>query len=152
MREVAVGASHLARLEGLLAPERSRRLKREARRAQEVLDGRVLWNVNSTAQGGGVAEMLQALLAYGRGAGIDTRWLTLTADAEFFAITKRLHNLLHGVAGDGGDLGMAERDHYDKVLAANFEELRALVRPQDLVLLHDPQTAGLVEAVSALGA
>ena len=142
----------LARLEALLGPERAQRLEREGQRAREVLDGRVLWNVNSTAQGGGVAEMLQSLLAYARAAGIETRWLTLTADAEFFAITKRLHNLLHGVAGDGGDLGTPEREHLKEVLAANFDVLRTLVRPQDLVLLHDPQTAGLVEAVSALGA
>ena len=46
--------------------------------------------------------MLQTLLAYGKGAGIENRWLVLDGDAEFFRITKRMHNLLHGSPGDGG--------------------------------------------------
>ena len=48
---------------------------RAARR--ELFDGRVVWNVNSTARGGGVAEMLVSLLAYARGAGIDARWVVI---------------------------------------------------------------------------
>ena len=55
-----------------------------------------MWHVSATASGGGVAEMLQTLLAYGQGAGIENRWLVLDGDPDFFTITKRLHNLLHG--------------------------------------------------------
>jgi trehalose synthase len=112
----------------------------------------VVWNINATAQGGGVAEMLEALIAYARGARVDARWLTLSADREFFIITKRIHNVLHGSPGDGGELGDDQRAHYDEILAANLERLRTLVRPGDIVLLHDPQTAGLVEGVRGLGA
>ena len=61
--------------------------------------------MNSTATGGGVAELLQTLLAYARGVGIDTRWLVIDGDAGFFEITKRIHNHLYGTAGDGGPLG-----------------------------------------------
>ena len=61
-----------------LAPDRVEHLRAVAERAKPLLSGRVVWNVNSTAQGGGVAEMLQALLAYARGA-VDTRWLVLRA-------------------------------------------------------------------------
>ena len=48
----------------------------------------VVWHVNSTAHGGGVAEMLQSLLAYARGAGVDARWLTIAGHEEFFRVTK----------------------------------------------------------------
>jgi trehalose synthase len=152
MREVQIHPIPLARLVELLAPDRSRRLESYAERAHRVLRGRTVWNINATAQGGGVAEMLQALLAYGRGAGVDTRWLVLTADPEFFTITKRLHNLLHGSAGDGGRLGPDERMTYQAVLQSNLEMASSLVKPGDIVLLHDPQTAGMVDGLQKQGA
>ena len=96
--------------------------------------------------------MLQTLLAYVRGAGVDARWLVIEGDPEFFAITKRIHNGLYGSPGDGGDLGQAERARYERVLARNAEELLALVKPGDVVLIHDPQPAGLVQAVKDAGA
>ena len=99
MREVEVDAIPLDRLAGLLSPVRAARLAGYAERARALLAGRTVWNVNATARGGGVAEMLQALLAYSRGAGVTTRWLVLSGDPEFFTITKRLHNVLHGIAG-----------------------------------------------------
>jgi trehalose synthase len=120
--------------------------------AQERLTGRVIWHVNSTARGGGVAEMLQSLLAYARGAGADARWVAISGDEEFFRVTKRLHNHLHGSPGDGGDLGEAERNLYEENLSARAVELRELVRAGDIVYLHDPQTAGLVEAMLERGA
>src|SRR4051812_24782006 len=104
MREVQVDAIPVERLTALLEPARAERLATYADRARLLLDGRTVWNVNATATGGGVAEMLQALIAYARGAGVDTRWLTLDGTPEFFRITKRIHNLLHGSAGDGGAL------------------------------------------------
>ncbi len=152
MREVAVDAMELARLEQFLEPPRVERLRIFAARAQEQLRGTVVWNVNATAQGGGVAELLQAILSYGRGAGVDTRWLVLDGDPWFFAITKRLHNLLHGSAGDGGELGPTELEHYREVLDANLASMATQVREGDIVLLHDPQTAGMVAGLQDLGA
>ena len=114
------------------------------------LEGRVIWNVNSTARGGGVVELLQPLLGYARGAGVDARWLVISGEADFFTLTKRLHNHLHGI--DGGDLGEADHELYERTLAQNAAELVALVHPSDVVILHDPQTAGLVDAVAATGA
>ncbi|HEU5038482.1 MAG TPA: glycosyltransferase [Nocardioides sp.] len=151
MRSVEVGSIPLDRLASLLDKERAGRLMGYAVRGRRLLAGRVVWNVNATATGGGVAEMLQALLAYSRGAGVDTRWLVLDAPPEFFRITKRVHNLLHGSPGDGGPLGPAERAAYEAALAPNLEHLLAVVRPQDVVLLHDPQTAGLVPGLRAAG-
>ena len=61
-----------------------------------MLAGRTIWNVNSTAAGGGVAEMLQVLVGYVQDLDIPIGWLVITGDAGFFAITKRLHNQIHG--------------------------------------------------------
>jgi trehalose synthase len=121
-------------------------------RAAHSLHGRVIWNVNSTARGGGVVELLRPLLGYSRGGGVDARWLVVGGDPSFFELTKRLHNRLHGVDGDGGPLGVTERARYEANLAANAQELTRLVRRRDIVILHDPQTAGLVPAVRATGA
>ena len=152
MRNVEVDPVRLDRLAEVLDPARADRLAEVAVRASEELRDRVVWNVNATATGGGVAEMLQTMLAYGRGAGVDTRWLVLDADAEFFETTKRLHNFLHGSAGDGGDLGPAEHAHYVEVLQANLAWMLEVVSPGDVVILHDPQTAGLVDGLRAAGA
>lgn len=116
---------------------------------EDVLGGRIVWHVNSTARGGGVAEMLHSLLAYGRGAGADLRWLTISGNPEFFRVTKRLHNLLHGSLGDGGALGAAERDVYEEALLEAADELTRLARPGDIVYIHDPQPAGLVPHVKS---
>src|SRR5690606_15278956 len=113
MREVHIDPMSLARLARLLDPERAGRLESNAVLARRALEGRVVWNVNATASGGGVAELLTTLLAYSRGAGVDARWLVLDGNPRFFRITKRLHNVLHGSPGDGGPLGDAERDEYD---------------------------------------
>jgi trehalose synthase len=120
--------------------------------ATRELRGRVIWNVNSTAKGGGVVEMLRPLLGYARGAGIDARWAVISGEPEFFTITKRLHNHLHGFDGDGRQLGSHEHDVYEQTLAASAEELVPLVMPRDIVILHDPQTAGLAKALRETGA
>ena len=122
-----------------------------AERLHQALRGAVVC-VNSTASGGGVAEMLQVLLPYVRGAGIDARWLVIEGDEQFFAITKRLHNHLHGAEGDGGPLGEEEHRHYRAVLEENSAQLAAAVRPGDIVLLHDPQPAGLAATMQKRGA
>ena len=151
IEEVDVHALDAARLEPLIGRERMARYEAIAEATQERFAGRAVVNVNSTATGGGVAEMLQTLLAYGRGAGLDVRWLVIQGDPEFFAVTKRIHNGLYGSPGDGGELGETERKHYEAVARANAAELRALVRPGDVVLVHDPQPAGLIESLQRSG-
>lgn len=150
--EVPVVPVPLERLASLLPPERVERLERYAAAARQLLDGRTVWNVNSTARGGGVAEMLHTLVAYAAGTGIDIRWLVLGGDAEFFAVTKRIHNRLHGVAGDSGALDATARAAYDATLARHRDDVVDLVQPGDVVLLHDPQTAGLARALRDRGA
>jgi trehalose synthase len=116
------------------------------------LRGQVIWNVNSTAKGGGVVEMLRPQLGYCRGAGVDARWVVISGGPEFFEITKRIHNRLHGFEGDGGPLRAAEHEIYEQTLLPSAAELVELVHPQDIVILHDPQTAGLAGTVRETGA
>jgi trehalose synthase len=113
---------------------------------------RTLWHVNSTAEGGGVAELLRSCLGYLSGDGIRTRWLVLEGDDAFFRITKRIHNRLHGVLGDGGALGPQERAEYDRVTRDNASAIVQLVSPGDVVVVHDPQPLGLVPLLRSAGA
>jgi trehalose synthase len=96
--------------------------------------------------------MLQILVGYTKDLAVDIRWLVIGGDSDFFRITKRLHNRIHGQPGDGGGLGGVERDHIDYVMAANAESLGDQISRGDLVLLHDPQTAGLVGPLARRGA
>ncbi len=141
----------VSRLEPVIGALRYTELTRAGRVGRQELAGRAIWNVNSTAAGGGVAEMLQVLVGYVQDLEIPIGWLVITGDAEFFAITKRLHNQIHGSLS-GAPLGAAEAGHYAQMLAANAVELVARVRPGDVVLLHDPQTAGLAAPLAQAGA
>ena len=152
IERVDIAALPIDRFRSVLDPAQYAELSALADHARELLEGRVVWCVNSTGRGGGVAEMLRSLLAYTRGAGVDTRWEVVTGRPLFFDVTKRLHNRLHGSAGDGGPRGDAERTEYEAVIDAAAEELVPLVRRKDIVILHDPQTAGLAAPLRATGA
>jgi trehalose synthase len=128
------------------------RFERALAEAAHVLGGRTWWHVNSTAEGGGVAELLHALLGSVAGGGVETRWLVIDGEPEFFDVTKRIHNRLHGAIGDGGPLGAAQRAIYDATLGRNLEPVTTLVRPGDVVVLHDPQTVGLAPHLVSRGA
>jgi trehalose synthase len=149
---VPVAPLPLERFRAVLNEDEYARLLALADRARELLAGRVVWCVNSTAHGGGVSEMLRSLLAYTRGAGVDTRWVVLEGRPAFFTLTKRLHNRLHDAAGDGGPLGENERAEYEAVTGAGAGALAELVQPDDVVILHDPQTAGMAPALAKTGA
>jgi trehalose synthase len=151
LHTVKVPRLPVSRLEPVIGASRSARLSRAAGQVRQLLSGRTIWNVNSTAAGGGVAEMLQVLVGYVQDLDIPIGWLVTTGDAAFFAITKRLHNQIHGSLS-GAPLGAAEAGHYAEMLAANAVELAARVRPGDVVLLHDPQTAGLAAPLAQAGA
>jgi trehalose synthase len=152
VREVRVGVRPLDRFREVLPAEDVAEALRVATHLRDRLSRRVLWNVNSTAVGGGVAEMLPSLLGYTRSVGIDSRWMVIEGNEAFFRVTKRLHHAIHGSAGDGSPLGPAERKIYETVLRDNATELAPIVRPDDVVILHDPQTAGLAPRLIAAGA
>jgi trehalose synthase len=150
-REVQVPSLSLERLRGVLEPQAWDRFEAGLERAQRLLDGRQVWNVNSTSSGGGVAEMLWSWVGLARGLGLDMRWLTIAGNAKFFTLTKRLHNYLHGELGDGAGLGEAEHSAYDQVSRENAAAVLARLGPDDIVFLHDPQSAGLIPHVAAAG-
>jgi trehalose synthase len=151
LQSVQIGALAFDRFSEVLEPEQWKRFSEAADQARDLFAGRVIWNVNSTARGGGVAEMLVSLLAYARGVGVNTRWEVIAGNPDFFALTKRIHNNLHGAPGDGGELGERERGTYAAALEPNIREFTSMVSTRDVVIVHDPQPAGLVPPLVQMG-
>ncbi|PIE27888.1 MAG: glycosyl transferase family 1, partial [Micrococcales bacterium] len=152
MDEVKVSQAEINEFATTIGAERLAQVQEAARGMKTYLDGNSVWHVNATETGGGVAEMLVALIPLWRDLNVDARWLVLHGEPDFFAITKRIHNMIHGSAGDGAGLTDADREVYDRVTASNVADLRNRVRPGDVVVLHDPQTAGMIPAMKAHGA
>ncbi|TMQ70434.1 MAG: glycosyltransferase [Candidatus Eisenbacteria bacterium] len=101
------------------------------------LRGRRLVMVNSTATGGGVAEILHRLVRLLNELGVPTTWEVMPGDAQFYGITKTIHNALHGRPGE---LSRADRAHF---LEVNRQAADALALDGDLILIHDPQPVAL---------
>lgn len=111
----------------------------DLRLLSERLAGTVVQNVNSTAVGGGVAEILNRMVPLLRELGIDARWDVIKGGAQFFAATKKLHNALHGRAEE-----LTERD-WAVFLETSAENARTLETYGDIVFVHDPQPVALIE-------
>jgi trehalose synthase len=152
LRAIPVETRHFEDLGHYLFEPMIERLCEAAQHAGEVLGGRTVWEVNSTAVGGGVAEMGRTLLPYWRGAGIDVRWMVIRGAGEFFRVTKRLHNQLHGQPGDGGVLGIDELATLDRSAHDHARALASLLSPGDVVVLNDPQTATMSVPLQRTGA
>jgi trehalose synthase len=73
-------------------------------------------------------------------------------ELDRFEATKRLHHLLHGRPGDGGDLDQSVRGIYDQIQKETLAELQPRISPGDVVVLYDPQTIGLAPELKRLGA
>ena len=140
---MAIAPRSIAQLEGLARPAHLERFRRAGAAVADQLEGSTLWHVNSTSEGGGVAELLHQLLGYVAECGIRCRWVVLEGDQGFFRVTKRVHNRLHGSLGDGGPLEQEEREEYLRVIRRELTPLLDLARPGDVAVLHDPQAAGL---------
>lgn len=110
-----------------------------------LLKGKSVVMVNSTAVGGGVAEILNRMVPLLQDAGIHARWEVFRGDEPFFGVTKRIHNGLHGEV-----VTFQERDRalYDRAQEAN---LNGLNLHGDIVFIHDPQPAGLIRYRKQLG-
>ena len=104
------------------------------------LEGRRALMVNSTAVGGGVAELLNRLIPLLEDLGIPTRWEVIRGGEEFFGVTKAIHNALHGTRVE---ITKSMLDLFREVNAGNAAalDLRA-----DLVVIHDPQPLALIAA------
>lgn len=125
----------LADYEGVAPPGTLRLVRHLAR----DLEGRTFLHVNSTREGGGVAEILNRMLPLLEDVGVKTRWEVIAGTPDFFVATKRIHNTLQGADLPFTDaMRNAYRDNVAR--ARDAMDLEA-----DLVLIHDPQPAALIE-------
>jgi trehalose synthase len=137
-------AGHVTAFLDLIGDRRAAAVRAAATRIRDRLAGGRLWHVNSTGAGGGVAEMLHVLVPLYRQLGVAAHWAVVDGDDAFFDVTKRLGALAYGSTAAADLLGPSEVDGYRSRLAAQAADLRALLGPADVVLLHDHQCAGMV--------
>jgi len=112
----------------------------ELRTLAAPLQGRTVQMVNSTAIGGGVAEILTRLVPILQELGLAIRWDVITGGNDFFEITKAFHNALHG-----GSYNMPAQS-FEIFLAYNERNLARLQMEGELTVIHDPQPVALVKA------
>jgi len=105
----------------------------------EKLKGKVVQHINSTSVGGGVAEILNRMVPLLRDLGVDTRWDLIKGGEQFFAVTKKFHNALHGRAQE-----ITARD-FEVFRETSAENIRDVDIRGDIVFIHDPQPIALVE-------
>jgi trehalose synthase len=111
----------------------------------ERLRGKTIQNINSTAVGGGVAEILSRMLPLLHDLGVEVSWDVIKGNEKFFNLTKRIHNALHGVAET---FGPGELDELTEVNRQNAPEV---LRGADITFVHDPQPIALVNEKTARG-
>jgi trehalose synthase len=112
----------------------------ELRALAAPLQGRTVQMVNSTAVGGGVAEILTRLVPILQELGLAIRWDVITGGNDFFEITKAFHNALHG-----GPYDMPP-ESFEVFLAYNEQNLARLQMEGELTVIHDPQPVALIKA------
>lgn len=95
-------------------------------------------NINSTAMGGGVAEILSRMIPLMQDIGVNVWWDVISGDARFFDITKKVHNALHGV-----QVRLSGKD-WNYFLKINQENMARIKRWADIVFVHDPQPVALI--------
>jgi trehalose synthase len=105
------------------------------------LKGARVVHVNSTREGGGVAEILQKLIPLKRALGLDAVWEVVDGEAAFYECTKGFHNALQGLSTSIPEDLLRE---YEATNARNAERLRKSLETADFVIIHDPQPAALL--------
>ncbi len=114
----------------------------QLRQLAKPLQGMNVVHVNSTAVGGGVAEILTKLVPLMRELKLNACWEVITGDEEFFQCTKSMHNALQGNQFPIRDSLLR---HYEEVNADNAQKLRSNLEAADFVFIHDPQPAPLLK-------
>ena len=127
-----------------LAPEAyeqyiGKKLVEELKYLAKPLQGKRWANINSTFEGGGVAEMLRSVIPLANGLGIDARWYAIDGDDEFFQVTKKFHNLLQGVYQP-----ISIDEIFGAYLDTIYENANRTFIVSDMVVIHDPQPMGMV--------
>jgi len=108
------------------------------------LKGMRVVHVNSTRVGGGVAEILHKMIPLMNDLGIQTSWEVIEGNDDFYACTKMMHNAIQG-----NQLKIPERllDVYEKTNQQNAEQLQGTLRDADVVFIHDPQPAAILNQI-----
>ena len=134
MQRVELASKPIEDYRGLIGDEKVAAIRELA----SPLAGARVLHLNATVYGGGVAELLPALISLKRGLGIEAEWHVLDGSDPFFELTKKLHN---GLQGMDAELTPEHAALYLATLETNMEVFR---RDWDFVVVHDPQPAGLV--------
>jgi trehalose synthase len=104
------------------------------------LKGKSIKMVNSTAVGGGVAEMLNRLVPLLSELEVPTHWDVITGGNDFFEVTKAFHNALHGSSYD------LTKSAQEIFLMYNDQNRERLQFEEEMVVIHDPQPVGLIRS------
>ena len=108
------------------------------------LSGTRVLHVNSTAVGGGVAEILSRMTPLLNELGVKARWDVIKGGEDFYAVTKKIHNALHG------SKQTFEAKDYDVFLEVQEKNLKEMPLDEDIIFVHDPQPVGLVKRKQSL--
>ena len=109
----------------------------------ERLKGKVIQHINSTPVGGGVAEILNRMVPLLRELEVDTKWDVIKGGEQFFAVTKKFHNALHG-----RDEGITKRD-FEVFMETSQQNIEGVDTYGDIVFIHDPQPIALIKKKAA---
>ena len=137
LQQINVGHKKLGDYASLVG----RRLMDQIHRLAEPLEGTRVLHLSATAFGGGVAEINYTLVPLMQDAGLDVQWRIIWGQDEFFQVTKRIHNALQG--GPEG-LTEAQQEIFE---AYNRRNAEALEGDWDVIIVHDPQPAAMIEHV-----
>lgn len=111
----------------------------------DKLKGKTIKNINSTAVGGGVAEILNRMVPLLKELGVNAQWDVIKGDNAFYEVTKKMHNALHGTPVDFTESDI--KTYWD----AQDSNLAQMEFNADIVFVHDPQPAGLIKKRKELG-
>ena len=133
LQEVGLGQKSLADYTHIAG----RGLVERIRELAEPLQGKRVLHVSATAFGGGVSEILYTLVPLMRDVGVDAHWQVILGREEFFNVTKLMHNSLQG---DPQEISDEEWEVFEAYNAMNAQSLEG---EWDVVIVHDPQPAGM---------
>ena len=111
----------------------------ELKLLSDKLKGKVIQNINSTAVGGGVAEILSRAVPLLKQLGVDARWDVIKGGDEFFRVTKKIHNALHGRKEN------LSRQNYKTFLETSQLNIKEMDLYGDVIFVHDPQPIALIQ-------
>ena len=113
----------------------------QLRQLSGILSGLNVVHINSTKEGGGVAEILHRLIPLKNELGLNARWEVIAGNRQFYQCTKLMHNALQG---NRVELSQELLKNYEETVRENCEELREYLENADIVFIHDPQPAALI--------